>query len=59
MSACPVSLQVPVLYSLLTVHLIHASLGTDAELLGGSVEVGNRGGINVRGEQLKITLDAE
>lgn len=30
-----------------------------AELLGGSVEIGNRGGINVRGNQLKITLDAE
>lgn len=36
-----------------------APVDADAELLGGSVEVGNRGGINVRGEQLKITLDAE
>jgi hypothetical protein len=38
---------------------MHSDCIADAELLGGSVEIGNRGGINVRGEQLKITLDAE
>jgi len=29
------------------------------EILGGSVEIGNRGGIIVDGTQLKITLEAE
>ncbi len=31
----------------------------DAELLGGSVEVGNRGGIQVGGRSLSITEEAD
>ena len=31
----------------------------DAELLGGSVEIGNRGGINVKGHELNVPLEAE
>ncbi len=35
------------------------SSAADAELLGGSVEVGNRGGIQVSGFELNVPLEAE
>ena len=39
--------------------LIGPLTAADAELLGGSVEIGNRGGINVKGHELKVPLEAE